>query len=121
MSNKINTEDLSSALAEAMGWTTEVCGDFYSGRRPWWKDAKRPYPYVHAHEDFKPHISHDHAQLAVEECFKQGVIQEYYKNLMDLIRKRFGFDCKPILVLRALPEEQARAALAALAGKAIKE
>jgi len=112
MTTPIPAEDLPKASAEAMNWT--------SATNPHTRADFWLYPYAKGcvkKEDWKPHLSHDHVQLCVEECFKRGVIQEYYKALMVLIRKRYGFDGEPILVLLATPEEQAVAALAALTGK----
>lgn len=105
MSNYIEpkTEDLPRILAEAMGW--ELCDNGWS--RKTWVDSDLQHAGIPG--KFKPHLSHDHAQLAVEECFKRGLLIAYYRSLIS--------DDPPshtVRTLLATPEQKSRAALRAL-------
>jgi hypothetical protein len=69
---------------------------------------------------WQPHLSHDHVQLSVDECFKRGLGRQYIKHLCDGCGVRnlgiLDFGNAAALSI-ALPETKAFAALAALTGK----
>lgn len=71
--------------------------------------------------DYDPLNSRDDAHLAVERCAEEGLIHEFYKNLMQELRKVRGMDCEPILVLVATGAQISYAAEKTLTEHAIAQ
>ncbi len=111
MTTPIPAEDLPKALAEAMNWKA---GHTVTGWPAWWHDGRS-----RDERNWSPHLSHDHAQLCVEECFKRGLSWEYAKALAGLghIGCFNGEGVIAVYCLNYSAEMKSRAALAALTGK----
>jgi hypothetical protein len=109
MTTPIPAEDLPRLLAEAMNWVVE---DQYADG--WWK----PCGLLVVKREWKPHLSHEHAQICVEECEKKKRLASYCRELLDICSPKGGspwVDLQNIVL--ATPEQKARASLAALTGK----
>ncbi len=89
------TSDLPRLLAEAIGWKVEKSPPMYK------TSPDNTWNHLSC---FNPHLSHDHAQICVDECSKRGLQSEFCNEIDDGISFIFGYS----------PEQKSRSALRAL-------
>lgn len=88
-----NDADMPKALAELMGWTINFCVEYC-----WWEKNGTPVGYDIV--SWQPMTDRNHSRLAVEECERLGLMDEFSNHIDD------GQMC----VWLATPAQESRAA-----------